>query len=294
MAIKTVGVLGCGLMGSGIAQVCAAAGYKTVVREVDDILLNKGIGRIRRFLDEGVAKGKVTADARDTALGNLSGTTTFDALKECDLVIEAIVENLEQKRQTYASLEAIVSEQAIFVSNTSSLCITELASATRRPDRFGGLHFFNPVPIMKLVEVIRALTTSDETYRSVFAFAQSLGKEPITAPDRPGFIVNRLLVPYLLDAIRAYEEGVGSVDQIDAAMKAGANHPMGPFTLLDFVGLDTTKSIADIMFDEYRERRFAAPPTLRKMVSAGYYGRKSGKGFYDYSGEEPVPTELGL
>jgi len=191
-------------MGAGIAQVSAAAGYKTIVREIDDIALNKGLGRIRKFLEDGVAKGKVTADARDTTLGNLSGTTTFDALKECDLIVEAIVENLDQKRQTYATLETLVKRDTIFVSNTSSLCVTELAAATRSPDRFGGLHFFNPVPLMKLVEVIRALTTSDETYKTVFAFAQSLGKTAITAPDRPGFIVNRLLVPYLLDAIRAY------------------------------------------------------------------------------------------
>jgi len=282
MAIKTVGVLGCGLMGSGIAQVCAAAGYRTIVREVDDILLNKGIGRIRKFLDEGVAKGKGTAAARDTTLGNLTGTTTFEALKECDLIVEAIVEDLQQKRQTYASLEPIVSDRTIFVSNTSSLCITELAAATKRPDRVAGLHFFNPVPIMKLVEVIRALTTSDATYDAVFAFAQSLGKEPITAPDRPGFIVNRLLVPYLLDAIRAYERGLGTVDDIDKGMKLGCGYPMGPFTLLDFVGLDTTYYIANIMFEEFREPAYAPPPLLKRMVLAGYLGRKSGRGFYEY------------
>ena len=283
MAIKTVGVLGCGLMGSGIAQVCAAAGYRTIVREVDDILLNKGIGRIRKFLDEGVAKGKGTAAARDTTLGNLTGTTTFEALKECDLIVEAIVEDLQQKRQTYASLEPIVSDRTIFVSNTSSLCITELAAATKRPDRVAGLHFFNPVPIMKLVEVIRALTTSDATYDAVFAFARSLGKEPITAPDRPGFIVNRLLVPYLLDAIRAYERGLGTVDDIDKGMKLGCGYPMGPFTLLDFVGLDTTYYIANIMFEEFRQPHFAPPPLLKRMVLAGYTGRKSGRGFYDYA-----------
>ena len=282
MAIKTVGVLGCGLMGSGIAQVCAAAGYRTIVREVDDILLNKGIGRIRKFLDEGVAKRKGTAAARDTTLGNLTGTTTFEALKECDLIVEAIVEDLQQKRQTYASLEPIVSDRTIFVSNTSSLCITELAAATKRPDRVAGLHFFNPVPIMKLVEVIRALTTSDATYDAVFAFAQSLGKEPITAPDRPGFIVNRLLVPYLLDAIRAYERGLGTVDDIDKGMKLGCGYPMGPFTLLDFVGLDTTYYIANIMFEEFREPAYAPPPLLKRMVLAGYLGRKSGRGFYEY------------
>jgi 3-hydroxybutyryl-CoA dehydrogenase len=283
MAIRSVGVLGCGLMGAGIAQVCAAAGYKTVVREVDDILLNKGLGRVKKFLEDGVAKGKVTADARDTTLGNLSGTTTFEALENCDLIIEAIVENLEQKQDTYASLEPVVAERTIFVSNTSSLCITELAAATRRPDRFGGLHFFNPVPLMKLVEVIRALTTSDETYRTLYDFAQSLGKEPITAPDRPGFIVNRLLVPYLLDAIRAYEHGLGTLEDIDKGMKLGCGYPMGPFTLLDFVGLDTTYYIANIMFEEFREPAYAPPPLLKRMVLAGYLGRKSGRGFYTYT-----------
>jgi 3-hydroxybutyryl-CoA dehydrogenase len=283
MQIKTVGVLGCGLMGSGIAQVCAAAGYKTIVREVDDVALNKGLGRIRKFLDDGVAKGKVSADARDKALGSLSGTTTFSGLGECDLVIEAIIENLEDKRQAYAALEKIVRRDTLFASNTSSLCITELAAASSRPDRFGGLHFFNPVPLMKLVEVIRALTTSDETYQTVFAFARSLGKEPITAPDRPGFIVNRLLVPYLLDAIRAYENGLGTLDDIDKGMKLGCGYPMGPFTLLDFVGLDTTYYIANIMFEEFREPQYAPPPLLKRMVLAGRLGKKTGQGFYSYA-----------
>jgi len=283
MQIKTVGVLGCGLMGSGIAQVCAAAGYKTIVREVDDIALDKGLGRIRKFLDDGVAKGKVGADARDKTIGNLSGTTTFSGLGECDLVVEAIIENLEDKRQAYAALEKIVRRDAIFVSNTSSLCITELAAASSRPERFGGLHFFNPVPLMKLVEVIRALTTSDETYQTVFAFVQSLGKEPITAPDRPGFIVNRLLVPYLLDAIRAYENGLGTLDDIDKGMKLGCGYPMGPFTLLDFVGLDTTYYIANIMFEEFREPQYAPPPLLKRMVLAGRLGKKTGQGFYSYA-----------
>jgi 3-hydroxybutyryl-CoA dehydrogenase len=282
MQVKTVGVLGCGLMGSGIAQVCAAAGYKTIVREIDESFLNKGLGRIKKFLDDGVTKGKVAADARDTTLGNLSGATAVDALKDCDLVIEAIIENLDEKRATYAALEKVVKDHTIFLSNTSSLCITELAAATTRPDRFGGLHFFNPVPIMKLVEVIRALTTSDETYQTVFAFAQSLGKEPITAPDRPGFIVNRLLVPYLLDAIRAYENGLGTIEDIDKGMKLGCGYPMGPFTLLDFVGLDTTYYIANIMFEEFREPAYAPPPLLKRMVLAGRMGRKSGRGFYTY------------
>ena len=282
MTIRTVGVLGCGLMGAGIAQVCAAAGYKTIVREVDETFLNKGLGRIRKFLDDGVTRGKVTAEARDVTLGNLSGTTSVDGLKDCDLIIEAIIENLDEKRKTYAALEQVVGAHTIFLSNTSSLCITELAAATKRPDRFGGLHFFNPVPLMKLVEVIRALTTSDETYKTVFAFAQSLGKEPITAPDRPGFIVNRLLVPYLLDAIRAYENGLGTLEDIDNGMKLGCGYPMGPFTLLDFVGLDTTYYIANIMFEEFREPAYAPPPLLKRMVLAGRMGRKSGRGFYTY------------
>jgi 3-hydroxybutyryl-CoA dehydrogenase len=280
--IRNVGVLGCGLMGSGIAQVCAASGYRTIVREVNNIYIDRGLARIRKFIDDGVAKGKVTAEARDQTLANLSGTTTFEALTECDLIVEAIVENADEKKQTYAVLEQVLPAATILVSNTSSLCITELAAATRRPDRFGGLHFFNPVPIMKLVEVIRALTTSDETYRTVFAFAKSLGKEPITAPDRPGFIVNRLLVPFLLDAIRAYENGLGTLEDIDLGMKLGCGHPMGPFTLLDFVGLDTTYYIANIMFDEFREAAYAPPPLLKRMVLAGRLGRKSGQGFYKY------------
>jgi 3-hydroxybutyryl-CoA dehydrogenase len=283
MPITSVGVLGCGLMGAGIAQVCAQAGYRTVVREVDQGVLDKGLGRIRRFLDEGVQKGKATADQRDAALGRLSGTTSFDALAECDLVIEAIVENLEAKRQAYAAVEAVVSNDALVVSNTSSLCITELAAATTRPDRFGGLHFFNPVPLMKLVEVVRGLSTSQDTYETLVAFAQSLGKEPVTAPDRPGFIVNRLLVPYLLDAIRAYENGLGTIEDIDKGMKLGCGYPMGPFTLLDFVGLDTTYYIANIMFEEFREPAYAAPPLLKRMVLAGRVGKKVGRGFYEYA-----------
>jgi 3-hydroxybutyryl-CoA dehydrogenase len=282
MTIKTVGVLGCGLMGSGIAQVSAAAGYQTIVREVDQGLLDKGLGRIRKFLGDGVDKGKVTAEARDTTLGNLAGTTKLEDLKDCDLIVEAIIENVDEKARVYAALDAIVRDPTIFCSNTSSLCIMELAAKTKRPDRFAGLHFFNPVPLMKLVEVIRALTTSDETYLRVFAFAQSLGKEPITAPDKPGFIVNRLLVPYLLDAIRSYEQGLGTLEDIDKGMKLGTGYPMGPFTLLDFVGLDTTYYIANIMFEEYREPAYAPPPLLKRMVLAGRLGRKSGEGFYKY------------
>ena len=282
MQIRTVGVLGCGLMGSGIAQVCAQSGYRTIVREVEESFLKKGLGRIETFLGDGVAKGKVTQEARDRTMGNLSGTTSFDGLATCELVIEAIIESVEEKRKSYAALDAVVGEGTIVCSNTSSLCITELAATTKRPDRFAGLHFFNPVPIMKLVEVIRGLATSDATYQAVFEFSQSLGKEPITAPDRPGFIVNRLLVPYLLDAIREYEAGLGTLEDIDRGMKLGTGHPMGPFTLLDYVGLDTTYYIANIMFEEYREPRFAPPPLLKRMVLAGRLGRKSGRGFYDY------------
>ena len=282
MAIKTVGVLGCGLMGAGIAQVSAAAGFKTIVLEVNEDVLKKGLGRIEKFLTDGVAKGKVTEDTKKTTLGNLTGTTKYADLKDCDVVIEAIIENVEIKKQAYAQVEAVVGPHCIIASNTSSLCITELGAATKRPDKVGGLHFFNPVPLMKLVEVIRALTTSDETYKTVFDFAASLGKEPITAPDRPGFIVNRLLVPYLLDAIRAYENGTGTIEDIDKGMKLGTGYPMGPFTLLDFVGLDTTYYIANIMFEEYREPAYAPPPLLKRMVLAGRLGKKSGQGFYKY------------
>jgi 3-hydroxybutyryl-CoA dehydrogenase len=283
MEIRTVGVLGCGLMGAGIAQVCAASGFTTIVREVNETALEAGLGRIRKFLDHGVAKGKVAAATRDLTLANLSGTTVVDPMSECDLVIEAIVENLGDKRAIYQAVERVVGDHTILVSNTSSLCITELGAATMRPDRFGGLHFFNPVPLMKLVEVIRGLATSDDTYRTLFGFAQSLGKEPITAPDRPGFIVNRLLVPYLLDAIRAYENGIGTIEDIDKGMRLGCGHPMGPLTLLDYVGLDTTYFIANIMFDEFREPAYAPPPLLKRMVLAGRLGRKSGQGFYTYA-----------
>ena len=282
MEIRTVAVVGCGLMGSGIAQVAAGAGYKTIVREVNEGALQAGLGRIRKFLADGVSKGKVTEAAQAATLANLTGTTGVEDFKDCDLVIEAIVENLDEKRAIYQAVEAVVRPDAIIVSNTSSLCITELAAATKRPDRFGGLHFFNPVPLMKLVEVIPALTTSEETNQTLTSFATSLGKEPIAAPDRPGFIVNRLLVPYLLDAIREYERGLGTIEDIDTGMKLGCGHPMGPFTLLDFVGLDTTYYIANIMFEEFREPRFAPPPLLKRMVLAGYHGRKTKRGFYTY------------
>jgi 3-hydroxybutyryl-CoA dehydrogenase len=269
-------------MGAGIAQVSAAAGYRTIVREVEDSLLSNGLARIEKFLAGGVEKGKLTADDKAKTLANLSGTTRLEDLKGCDIVIEAIIENIDDKAGSYATLDSVLPEHAVLCSNTSSLCITELAARTKRPDRFAGLHFFNPVPLMKLVEVVRGLATSDATYQSVFAFAQTLGKEPVTAPDRPGFIVNRLLVPYLLDAIRAYEHGLGTVEDIDKGMKLGCGYPMGPFTLLDFVGLDTTYYIANIMFDEYREPAYAPPPLLKRMVLAGRLGRKSGEGFYKY------------
>ena len=282
MTIRSVGVLGCGLMGAGIAQVSAASGYKTIVREVHQGLLDKGLGRIRKFLDDGIAKGKVTAEQRDGTLGNLSGTTDFSAMGGCDLVIEAIIESIDEKAAAYNALESVLGPDAILASNTSSLCVTELASRTKRPDRFAGLHFFNPVPLMKLVEVVRGLSTSDATYQALMEFSRSLGKEPVTAPDKPGFIVNRLLVPYLLDAIRCYERGLGTIEDIDKAMKLGCGYPMGPLTLLDFVGLDTTYYIANIMFDEYKDPMFAAPPLLKRMVLAGKTGRKAGEGFYKY------------
>jgi 3-hydroxybutyryl-CoA dehydrogenase len=282
MSIHTVGVLGCGLMGSGIAQVSAGAGFKTVVLEVNDEVLKKGLGRVEKFLTDGVAKGKVTDEAKATTLGNLRGTTSYGELKACDLVIEAIVENVEVKKRAYAEIEAVVGAHCLIASNTSSLSITELAASTKRPDKIGGLHFFNPVPLMKLVEVIRALSTSQETCQALFDFAKAIGKEPITAPDKGGFIVNRLLVPYLLDAIRCLEEGLGTAEDIDKGMKLGCGYPMGPFTLLDFVGLDTTYYIANILFDEFRETRFAPPPLLKRMVLAGYLGKKSGRGFYQY------------
>ena len=282
MAIKTVGVLGCGLMGAGVAQVSAAAGFRTIVLEVNAEILRNGLGRIEKFLTDGVAKGKVTEEVKATTLRNLSGTTNYGELKDCDLVIEAIVENVDAKKQAYAQVEAVVGPDCLLASNTSSLCITELAAATKRPDKFGGLHFFNPVPLMKLVEVIKALSTSRDTFDALYSYAQAIGKEPITAPDKGGFIVNRLLVPYLLDAIRCLEEGLGTVEDIDKGMKLGCGYPMGPFTLLDFVGLDTTYYIANILFEEFREARFAPSPLLKRMVLAGYLGKKSGRGFYTY------------
>jgi 3-hydroxybutyryl-CoA dehydrogenase len=283
MAMKTIGVVGCGLMGSGIAQVSAGAGITTWVCEVDQGTLDKGLGRIRKFLDDGVAKGKVTAESRDTILGNIKGTTRLDQLAPCELVVEAAVENLEIKRQVFAALDAAVAPDAVLSSNTSSLSITEIASRTRRPERVLGLHFFNPVPLMKLVEIIRALATSDAAHARAQEYVAQIGKTPVLCQDTPGFVVNRLLVPYLLDAVRVYESGIASKEDIDNGMKLGCGHPMGPLALLDFVGLDTTYYIANIMFEEFREPRFAAPPLLKRMVLAGRLGRKSGRGFYDYS-----------
>lgn len=292
--IRKVGVLGGGLMGSGIAEASAAAGYPTVVREVTDELGARSRASIEKSLGRAVEKGKRTAAERDEALGRLRFTTRFEDVRDCDLVIEAIVEELGPKVEAFRALDGVCPPSTLFASNTSSLSITEMATATTRPDRFVGLHFFNPVPVMKLVEVVRSVLTSDESFERALAFARSLGKEPVACRDTTGFLVNRLLVPYMLDAIRALESGVGSLKDLDTAMHLGCGYPMGPFTLLDFVGLDTTLKIAEIMFDEYRETRFAPPPLLRRMVTAGYLGRKAGKGFYDYSGEAPTPSSLAL
>jgi 3-hydroxybutyryl-CoA dehydrogenase len=286
--IKTVGVLGAGLMGHGIAQVAAQAGYDVVLREVDDAHLEKGIGKIEKQLARAVEKGKAEQADADAVRGRIKGTTSYADLADCDLVIEAITEDLGLKLDMWKEVDGIAKEGALFATNTSSLSVIDQAASTSRSDRCFGLHFFNPAQVMKLVEVVRGITTSDETFEAGQAFATSLGKLAIPTKDKAGFIVNRLLVPYLLDGIRAYEEGVGSIEEIDAAMKAGAGHPMGPLLLSDFVGLDTLGSICDVLFDEFRERRFAQPPTLRKMLAAGWYGRKSGMGFYDYSGDEPV------
>ncbi len=287
--IKTVGVVGCGLMGSGIAQVCAEAGYRVIVREVNDALLRKGLSRIEAFLAKGVEKGKLSPERKTEILGRIEGTTDLESFASSDIVLEVVIENLEAKKEVYQALDSICPAPTVFASNTSSLSITEMAAFTRRPDRVVGLHFFNPVPLMKLVEVVRSPLTSGEVFEEAVDFAKSLGKTPIRASDRTGFIVNRLLVPYLLDAVRALEEGAGSIPDIDEGMRLGCGHPMGPLTLLDFVGLDTTYYIANIMFEEFREKRFAPPPLLRRMVQAGLHGRKSGKGFYDYSAEPPRP-----
>ncbi len=292
--IKKVGVLGCGLMGSGIAQVAAQSGYETSVREVSDDLNEKGKGRIEKSLDRMVGKGKLSEADRAATLGRLRFTTSVDDLAECDIVIEAVTEDLAIKNALWKELDGLCPSHTIFASNTSSLTIAAMAAATSRADRFAGLHFFNPVPVMKLVEVVRTVTTSTETFERAMAFATSLGKKPIAAKDSSGFIVNLLLIPYLLDAIRALEHGVGSVPDMDTGMTLGTGHPMGPFTLLDFVGIDTTYRIAEIMFAEYREARYAPPPLLKRMMLAGFHGKKSGKGFYDYSTDPPSVTDLGL
>jgi 3-hydroxybutyryl-CoA dehydrogenase len=283
MAIHKVGVVGCGLMGSGIAQVCAAAGFETLVREVKPELVEKGLKGIEKNLARLAEKGTITAAVQGEIRGRLKGTTAIEDLKDCDLIVEAIIENLPAKHELFRALDGLCPASTIFASNTSSLTVTEIAAATKRPQRFVGLHFFNPVPVMKLVEVVRTIATEPAVYEEMVAFGTKLGKTPVRAHDSTGFIVNRLLVPYLLDAIRALEEGVGSIEDIDNSMKLGCGHPMGPLTLLDFVGLDTTYYISQIMFDEFKERRFASPPLLKRMVLAGWNGRKSGRGFYDYA-----------
>ena len=293
MAIQRVGVVGCGLMGAGIAQVSAQSGFTTVVREVSTELVERGIKSIEKNLARLVEKGVTTEAAKSEIRGRLKGTTSLEDLKDCDVVIEAIIEQLPAKRDLFIALDAICPASTIFASNTSSLTITEIAASTKRPQRFVGLHFFNPVPVMKLVEVVKTIATDPAVYEEMVAFGAKLGKTPVRANDSGGFIVNRLLVPYLLDAIRALEEGVGSVVDIDNSMKLGCGYPMGPFTLLDFVGLDTTLYISQIMFDEFKEKRFAAPPLLKRMVLAGWLGKKSGRGFYDYSNAaNPKPMQL--
>ena len=297
MQIKRVGVLGCGLMGSGIAQVSAHAGYDVVVLEADPRALERGFSGIDaslgKFVERGPEKGGITAEQKQQIQSRLRGTQEKKDLADCDLVIEAIIENIDEKKKTYSALDGIVKKDAIFASNTSSISVTELMAATKRPERFIGLQFFNPVPLMKLVEVVRTIATSDPVMDTAVEFGKSLGKVPVRTSDKTGFIVNRLLVPYLLDAIRAYEEGVGSIPDIDNAMKLGCGYPMGPFTLLDFVGLDTTYYITHVMFDEFKEHRFAAPSLLKRLVLAGWYGKKTGRGFYDWSDpKNPVPVKL--
>lgn len=294
MEILKVGVLGCGLMGSGIAEVSAAAGFETAVLEVEQKFIEKGFAAIQNSLEKLASKGKLN-DSPGAIFSRLKGTTRKEDLADCDFVIEAIVENLEEKRKMFAVMDAIVKPSAIFASNTSSISITEIMTATRRPGQFVGLHFFNPVPLMKLVEVARTIVTTEDTFETAYRFAAKLGKVPVRTSDKTGFIVNRLLVPYLLDAVRAFEEGVGSIADIDTSMKLGCGYPMGPLTLLDFVGLETTYYITEVMFDEFREKRFASPSLLKRMVMAGWYGKKNGKGFYDWSNPNaPVPQDAAL
>ncbi len=294
MEIRKVGVLGCGLMGSGIAQVSATAGFDVLVLEAEQRFLDKGFAGIEKSLAKFAEKGKLK-ESPEAIRGRLRGTLKVEDLADCDIIIEAIIENIEEKKKMFAKIEAVVKKGAIFATNTSSISVTEVMTATKRPDRFVGLHFFNPVPLMALVEVARTIATDNTVFEAVYEFGKKLGKTPVRTSDKTGFIVNRLLVPYLLDAIRAYEEGVGSIADIDLAMIKGCGYPMGPFTLLDFVGLDTTYYITHVMFDEFKERRFASPPLLKRMVMAGWYGKKSGKGFYDWSNpEKPEPQDAAL
>lgn len=292
--VRKVGVLGCGLMGSGIAEISAKAGFETWVRELSDEFLEKGKKSIMKSLDKAVEKGKLEKGARDAAVANLKFTTELTDLKDCDIIIEAVTEDLKLKNEMFGTLDAVCPKHTIFASNTSSLTVADMAAATSRPDRVLGLHFFNPVPVMKLVEVVRTIATSDDAYQTAFAFAKKIGKEPVEAKDTSGFIVNRLLVPYMLDSIRCLEQGLATIEDIDKSMVMGTGYPMGPFVLCDFVGIDTLYKISEIMFDEFREPRFAPPPLLKRMVTMGYYGRKSKKGFYDYSGETPVAMNLGV
>ena len=291
MAIKKVGVVGCGLMGHGIAQVSAQSGYDVVVREVSQERLDSGFGKIKKQLGRAVEKGRMEQSDADAVLGRIQGTLDYKDFGDADLVVEAITEDLDAKAAMWKELDQIVKQEALFATNTSSLSVIDQASVTKRPEHFIGLHFFNPVQVMPLLEVVQSIMSSTGALEAGLEWGKSLKKTVVHAQDKAGFIVNRLLIPYLLDAIRAYEEGFGSIEQIDAAMKGGANHPMGPFELLDFVGLDTTFSVGEIMFNEYRERRFAPPPTLRKLMAAGHLGRKSGRGFYDYTSDQPVPMD---
>ncbi|HYG99898.1 MAG TPA: 3-hydroxyacyl-CoA dehydrogenase family protein [Terriglobales bacterium] len=294
MNIRKVGVLGCGLMGSGIAQVAATAGYDVTVLEAEQRFLDKGFSSIEKSLAKFAEKGTIQ-EKPDAIRARLKPTLNKQDLADCDIIIEAIVENVAEKRKMFSELDSFVKRDAIFASNTSSISITEVMAATKRPERFIGLHFFNPVPLMKLVEVVRTIASTDEVIETAVEFSNKLGKVPVRTSDKSGFIVNRLLVPYLLDAVRAYEEGVGSIEDIDSAMKLGCGYPMGPFTLLDFVGLDTTYYITQVMFEEFKERRFASPPLLKRLVLAGWYGRKSGKGFYDYTDpNKPVALDAAL
>jgi 3-hydroxybutyryl-CoA dehydrogenase len=287
MAIRKVGVVGAGLMGSGIAQVSAQAGFPTVVREVSATLLDKGLGTVFKFMQAGVEKGKVSAQDLERVREHLKGTTELKDLADCDVIVEAVPEKLELKRELWGELDRIAGPQAIFASNTSSLSITEMSTFVKRPERFIGLHFFNPVPLMKLVEVVRTVRTDPAVLQAATTWCASIGKTVVSCGDSTGFVVNRLLVPYMIDAVRLFEQGVAARDDIDNAMRLGCGYPMGPLFLTDYVGLDTTLSICDIMFDEFKEPRFAAPPLLRRMVLAGLHGRKTGRGFYDWSTNPP-------